>query len=261
MEIGGYRIDAVIDGEGSVGREDVFPEITAAQWAAHRGILDGEGRVRMAVGGFLLRGHGRIVLVDLGYGPGSLGVIPTGGMLDSLRSLGVTTSEVTDVFFTHLHRDHVGWASVDGVPQFPNATLRCGAADYSYFVAERHQADVADRLRPCENQFEAFDESRPPPGITVEPAPGHTPGTRVVILAGGGRRVALVGDVLHCPVQLIEPAWNTAYDLDPALARRTRERVLRDLEGGGAAEVAGGHFPGMRFGRLLATERRRQWVV
>src|SRR3712207_8426554 len=56
-------------------------------------------------------GLDRTVLVDLGYGPGEVLGVPTGRMLESLRGHGVEPGEVTDVLFTHLHMDHIGWAS------------------------------------------------------------------------------------------------------------------------------------------------------
>ncbi len=261
MEIGGYRIDPVIDGEGSFPPAEVFPDTTPEQWELHRGLLDANGRLWMAIGGFLLRGHGRTVLVDLGYGPGSLSGIPTGGMLASLRALGVQPADVTDVLFTHLHVDHVGWASVDGVPQFPNATFRCGAGDYVHFVVEHNDRFADERLRPCEDRFETYDQSPPLPGITTVHAPGHTPGSSIIVVAGGTQRVMMLGDVAHCPVQLLEDEWNTLFDIDPVLARRTRARVARELEGDASVVMAGGHFPAMRFGRLLQAEGRRRWVV
>ena len=48
-------------------------------------------------------------------------------------------------------------------------------------------------------------------------------------------------------------------DVDPDLAKRTRNALARELEGTDVP-VAAAHFPGMRFGRLLAAEGRRRWV-
>ncbi|MDQ4070989.1 MAG: MBL fold metallo-hydrolase, partial [Actinomycetota bacterium] len=231
MQIGGYRIDPVIDGEGRQPATEVFPGTKAEQWAPHNALLDAAGRLTVTVGAFLVRGPGRTMLVDLGYGPGALGRIGTGRLMTSLRGLGVEPEQVTDVVFTHLHRDHVGWASVDGVPQFPNATLRCAGADYSYFVVEGNgDPSIADRLRPCLAHVEPFDEDDQAvlvPGVDAAPAPGHTPGSTVLVFSGGTERVVVLGDVAHHPVQLLESEWNTLYDIDPVLARRTRERVLR----------------------------------
>ncbi|HEX2043935.1 MAG TPA: MBL fold metallo-hydrolase [Acidimicrobiales bacterium] len=122
-------------------------------------------------------------------------------------------------------------------------------------------SEVFPGLRPCMERFESLDEGVLFPGIDVRHAPGHTPGSAVVVLSEGNRRVVVLGDVAHSPVQLLEREWNTPYDVDPVLARSTREDVLRDLDGDLAALVAGMHFPGLRFGRVLDVEGRRRWVV
>ncbi len=262
VRIGRYRIDALIDGEGHQPATEVFPGTTAQQWQGHHSLLDEEGRLTIAVGAFLVRSVDRTLLIDLGYGPGALGKIRTGRMLGSLRALEVDPSEITDIVFTHLHRDHVGWASVDGVPQFPNAIFRCRPADYAYFVtAGRGDPSILERLRPCLDRFESFDEGALFPEVTIRDAPGHTPGSCVVLFSSGTERAVVLGDVAHSPVQLLEREWNTLYDLDPVLARRTRQRLLHELEGDSFPMVAGMHFPGLRFGRLLEFEGRRQWMV
>jgi hypothetical protein len=69
-----------------------------------------------------------------------------------------------------------------------------------------------------------------------------------------------LGDVVHCPVQLLHDDWARIADVDPVLARRTQVRIANELEGSGAVAV-GAHFPGLRFGRVLPGEVRRQWVV
>ncbi len=262
MEIGRYRIDPAIDGEGRQPAAELFPETTTDQWEPHRELLDEAGRLTMTVGAFVVRSEDRTVLVDLGYGPGALGRIGTGMLLDSLRDLGVEPRQVGDVVFTHLHRDHVGWASLDGVPQFPNATFRCSAADYDYFLTQGNgDPEIAERLRPCLDRFETFDEGALLPGVDVRPAPGHTPGSSVLVLSAGARRVVVLGDVAHNPVQLVEPQWSTPFDVDPALARTTRGRLLRELQAEPPVSMVGMHFPRLRFGRLVEAEGRRRWVA
>jgi glyoxylase-like metal-dependent hydrolase (beta-lactamase superfamily II) len=56
--------------------------------------------------------------------------------------------------------------------------------------------------------------------------PGHAPGQFAVRVRARGREVLLAADVMHQPVQVHEPDWNSRYCEDPALAAHTRRRVL-----------------------------------
>jgi hypothetical protein len=70
----------------------------------------------------------------------------------------------------------------------------------------------------------------------------------------------LLGDVVHCPIELVDDEWAGMSDVDPKLARRTRIALARELEGTDVP-AAGAHFAGMQFGRLLAGEGQRRWVL
>ena len=91
-------------------------------------------------------------------------------------------------------------------------------------------------------------------------APGHTPGNTIIALSSGTARALLLGDVVHCPAQLLDADLGRVADVDPVLARRTAERIAREVEDDGTP-VAGAHFAGLAFGRLLPGEGRRRWVL
>src|SRR5205814_8580706 len=98
------------------------------------------------------------------------------------------------------------------------------------------------------------------PGVDTMAAPGHTPGSTIVVVSSGADRALLLGDVVHCPIELIDDEWGSMGDVDPELAKRTRIALARELEGTDVP-VAAAHFPGLQFGRLLAAEGKRRWVV
>ena len=182
-------------------------------------------------------------------------------MLDSLAALGVAVEDVTDVVLTHLHYDHVGWATSKGAVVFPQATYRCHIADWEHFVTGPDASPGAvKKLSPIADRLEPFEDGQTlAPGVDVRLAPGHTPGSSIVVVSSGAARAMLLGDVVHCPFELTEPDWEALFDVDPDLAGRTRETLARELEGSGTP-VAAAHFPGLAFGRLLAGEGRRTWV-
>jgi glyoxylase-like metal-dependent hydrolase (beta-lactamase superfamily II) len=166
---------------------------------------------------------------------------------------------------THLHVDHVGWNTyLDGrtwVPTFPNATYLISKPDFDFWnPANEHKPLLG---RGNQNVFEDSVAPIHEAGLTtlwedsytidsnlrLTLAPGHTPGSSVVTLESGTDRAVFVGDMLHSPVQFVEPDSNSCFCEDPSGARATRRKVLgwaadrgalvvpAHLGGQGAAEV------------------------
>lgn len=230
-------------------------------WGPHQVFLAEDGSLELAMGGFLVRTGARVVLVDTGVGRIDNGVYWGGGFLESLGTAGVAPAEVTDVVLTHLHFDHVGWTTQQGAVVFEHATYRCHPADWDHFVAgpEPEEGSVR-KLSPIADRLELFTgDTDVAPGVSVRHTPGHTPGSAVVVISDGEDRAVLLGDAVHCPVELVEDDWEAVVDVDPALAARTREALARELEGTDVP-MAAAHFPGLRFGRLLPGTGRRRWV-
>ena len=100
---------------------------------------------------------------------------------------GVNAEDVSQVFITHLHFDHVGWAArqSDGgmTPTFPNASYRWTSAEQeawrdtpaSGFVRQDIFAAVAPRWQAADGGVQIAE------GIDVVPLPGHTPGHAGVV--------------------------------------------------------------------------------
>jgi glyoxylase-like metal-dependent hydrolase (beta-lactamase superfamily II) len=244
--------------------------VRTEDWEGYTEFLDDSGKIEYGVGGFLVSTGDHLALIDTGVGPEPLGpfgpydrVLPGGELPQRLAEVGVDPTDITDVVITHLHPDHTGWATADGGSFFPNAIVRCHRLDWEFFVERPAvpEVDFSPLLLPLVNRLECWEHDGPVlPGIDARHAPGHTPGSTVLILSSGSARAVLLGDAVHCPVELVEPEWGTVGDVDPDLARRTKETLARELEDADT-HVVGAHFPGMRFGRLLRGEARRQWVV
>ncbi len=270
MRIGDFEILPVVDGVIRVPASMFFPNVTEEQWIPHKQFLSDGNMIEMPVGGFCVRGPNRLALVDVGMGHVD-GYPDLGGkLLDSLAGLGHEPEDVTDVLFSHLHFDHIGWSSVEGRSVFPNAAYRCHAKDWDHFMTQGiGQGPMADAiglpptkawLDPVANQFELWDgDANVLPGIDVRDAPGHTPGNTVMVISSGAERAILLGDAVHCPAELLENEWELVGDVDPALAKRTREALAREYEGT-EIPISAPHFPGMQFGRLLKGQGRMNFV-
>jgi glyoxylase-like metal-dependent hydrolase (beta-lactamase superfamily II) len=258
MKVGALEILPVLDGTTFLPISEPFLNMPVEAWDAHREFLTADGQVEIALGGFLVRGNDRVVLVDTGAGKNS-SVFSGGAFLTNLATYGVTPEEVTDVVFTHLHFDHVGWATQQGRVVFENATYRCDGRDWAYFVGP--DPGATRKLTPIADRVVLWDQSGPVvAGIDALTAPGHTPGSTIIVVSSGTDRAILLGDVAHCPLELEEEEWNGMGDVDPELAQRTRNAIARELEGTDTP-VSAAHFPGLRFGRVLRGEGKRMWVV
>ena len=303
MKVGDLEVLPVSDGRLLAPWPETYPEgpeVSGHQFATE------DGRMILSVGGFLVRTGGRVVLIDAGGGPdvGSPArwrdevrlreLLRAGGLDDaavahtlaatgvmaaehgtlpaSLAALGVAPDEVTDVVFTHLHFDHIGWASVGGEAYFPNATYRCARPDIDYFLGADALDEeffglvfgamsAADRLAPVLDRLEPWDgDVTLAPGIDTLGAPGHTPGSAVVVVSSGEHRALLLGDVVHCPLELTDDEFVFLGDVDADLARRTRDACRRLMEDDDVV-AAGAHFTDLRFGRLLPGVGRRGWQI
>jgi len=268
VKVGDIEITALHDGRWQLPPTAMYNN-TDADWLPHRQFLDEDGTLPCELGGFLVRTGERLVLVDTGAGPSEDPKF--GRLLASLAAAGFAPADITDVVLTHLHFDHVGWTSDGERAVFANATYRCDERDWGFFVGPDaydegpHLAllgglPASERLGPVQTRMETWaSDVAIAPGVDLRAAPGHTPGSTVVVISSGTERAILLGDAVHCPVELLEEEWEFMADVDPALARRTREALAREIEGTGIP-VAAAHFPEMRFGRLLPGSGQRSWV-
>ncbi|MFD9218515.1 MBL fold metallo-hydrolase [Streptomyces sp. NPDC060064] len=215
---------------------------------------------------WVLRSEGKTVLVDTGVGNGRQrpGAPPFDNLktdfLSRLDRAGVRPEEVDVVVNTHIHADHVGWNTVeqDGewVPAFPNAGYLLPAADNAHFGPdgpgsrpERREIErlvFADSIEPVHRSGQAVlweGTHRIDANLTLESAHGHTPGSAVLRLASGSDRAVFVGDLLHSPVQILEPSCNSCFDEDAERAAASRRSVLERAADEGELVVPA-HFGG-----------------
>jgi len=253
LTVGDITVQALVDGSiREVGR-DVWRRdgCCGDPWDAHAEMLDGRGRVELAQGSFLVRSGQRLALVDLGIGPVRTERYDGGQLMGALSGAGYAPDDVTDVLFTHLHFDHIGWASMDGRPTFRRASHRVHRADWEHFVEGPGASDATrSTLLPVAPQLEPFDAAGELlPGVRARPVGGHTPGSTVYELSSGSDGALILGDVAHLPFELIERGWRSVFDVDAPRAQEVRIQLAEEAARSGVP-VALAHRPQLRLGRL-----------
>jgi glyoxylase-like metal-dependent hydrolase (beta-lactamase superfamily II) len=261
IRVGSLDIVSVQDLQAGFPRAGMFPAVAAEAWAPYRPLYPSSfaaDNLELSVGAFAVIGGGRTILVDTGLGPRTIPDNP-GRLVDNLMAEGIAPGDVDTVIFTHLHGDHVGWNFQDGRPTFPGARYVVQQADWDFFSAQTGDAGVQAQVLPLQGTGAlelASGETQFTPEITLVPTPGHTPGHQSVVVASGGSRAFIAGDLSHHPAQVQETAWNASFDNDGAMAAATRERFMQILEMDGS-HACFGHYPWPGFGLILREDGRR----
>ncbi|QKV96374.1 MBL fold metallo-hydrolase [Streptomyces sp. NA02950] len=253
-------------------RDFVFPDVAMEHWRANENWLAPEfldavaDEIRTMIQTWLIRSEGRTILIDTGVGNGrERPAMPffhqlNTDYLSGLAAAGVRPEDVDTVICTHLHGDHVGWNTslTDGEwrPTFPNAEYVFPRADFDYWnpvnghrtrsgpkMANVFEDSVAPVHQAGQTVLWEGDHHDVGAELRIEPAPGHTPGSSVVWLRSGTDRAVFVGDLLHSPLQIVEPDCCPCFDEDETGARASRRRVLEEAADRGAL-LFPAHFPG-----------------
>jgi glyoxylase-like metal-dependent hydrolase (beta-lactamase superfamily II) len=276
-DVGAVRVTRIVecDLRWSV-RE--FLQCDAAALAPHAGwtgpylsATADEAEVLMSVHSFGVEADGRKLVVDTCVGNGKdFGTIVPAfnglrtAFLDDLAAAGFGPGDVDTVICTHLHMDHVGWNTIPGpdgtwVPTFPDARYVMTQLDIDHWrgidaqwnafgasVAPVLDAGLVDAVEP---------DHRVGPSVGLIPTPGHTPGHVSVLIESGDRQAVITGDMVHSPLELVEPTWGPRGEHDPEAADRTRHAMAARVTDRGVL-VLGTHFPTPTAGYVETVDGR-----
>lgn len=240
--------------------------------------LDAEGRFSPNLGCFVVRHGDRLILCDAGIGPGPnayLGGLQ-GNLLQQLAAIGIGPSDISAVVFTHLHMDHIGWATQPGpngqrTATFPQADYFVAAPEFDYWAAgalgaRAHHRDAFETIfRPLVALSRivpiAYDTPIMP-GMKLLSTPGHTPGHASICFTHDDETLVIAGDIFHCPGQVERPDFSHRADMDADMARITRRAFIEQATSEGWL-VAAGHFrDGLQLGTIASQgDGHRFWPV
>ena len=172
----------------------------------------------------------------------------------------LTEKAETDLFFTHLHPDHVGGAiNEDGNPVFVNASVKIPEKEIDFWNKDNFQdidingkgfADLAKSLLraydgkiiPISNEDEIIKN------VHIVDLPGHTPGHSGFRIDDSNESFINLGDILHVPnIQLENPNISLLFDVDMEQGLKTR-KMLFDMVSTDKLMCSGGHMLAPKFG-------------
>jgi glyoxylase-like metal-dependent hydrolase (beta-lactamase superfamily II) len=219
---------------------------------------------------WVVRAGGYVVVVDTGVGNGKQRRAARMNRLNTLvpawlEAAGAGPNEVTHVLHTHLHTDHVGWDTrLDGekwVPTFPNAEYLYPKVDYDLVSAKYDSGTLnPDPLAAFEDSIKPIfdaglasvveEDARDVAGLfDAEPLPGHTAGLLSYRLRSNGDEGIFAGDVMHNPLQIVAPEFNTRFCEVPSQGHATHLAFL-DRAATRNALVMPCHFGAPYCGRI-----------
>jgi glyoxylase-like metal-dependent hydrolase (beta-lactamase superfamily II) len=243
MKIGAWDVQSLDTGRFRLDGGAMFGVVPKILWEKSNP-ADGKNRIEMALRGLLIRGPGRIMVVDPGIGEKwdakqteMFGIDHSTLSLDrALAAKGVRREDVTDVMVSHLHFDHVGgctrWGAAGKAELgFPNATYYVHEGN----VAHSHAPTPKDRASFLEHTIQPLldssrlkaigDDYEFAPGVSAWITHGHTPGQLLVRVLGEEGTILFCGDTIptasHIPL-----AWVMAYDLHPMTTIQEKQRIL-----------------------------------
>ncbi|CAI2527680.1 MBL fold metallo-hydrolase [Serratia liquefaciens] len=259
--LGSYEVTALSDGVLRLPVDKLLlnsspKQIETALAEHHQGLP-----VVTSVNAYLINTGSKLILIDTGAG--SLLGEGLGKLVANLEAAGYQPQQVGEIYLTHMHPDHLGGLTQNGKAAFPNAVVRAGQQDADFWLSESRlkQASPKEKasfenviaaLKPYQaaGHFKTFsNDGELSPGISAFAAHGHTPGHSIYLVESQGRKLLLVGDLIHvAAVQFAHPRVAISFDKDAKAAVAQRLRVFSD-SAQRRVLVGGPHlsFPGLGY--------------
>lgn len=258
-QIGDFQITALSDGTMSASLDLLSGiEKTDADVIQYDAGLDEPGDIHINC--YLIRGQGRIILVDAGAGPLS----NKGGQLNiNLAAAGVSPDEVDTVLLTHCHPDHIGGLlDPEKQPVFQHAEIMLHPLEAQYWQDDKKLKMANERgqrnfwlarqtLHAYAQNLRFFDGDNIAEGILPVWLPGHTPGHTGFRIDADDKCLLIWGDIVHYPqIQSAHPNVSILFDTDPAQAEETRKKIMEEAVSKKML-IAGMHLGEAGFGSIL----------
>ena len=269
--LGDFEVTAISDGTVELPINQLLQDAPAkTDQALTRSFLGNP--LETSVTGYLVNTGAKLILIDTGAG--NLFGSTLGKLLANLKASGYQPEQVDEIYLTHLHPDHVGGLLTEGHAAFPNAVVRADQHDTDYWLSQANldkapagskgffqgamaslaPYSAAQHLKP----FSADGELTP--GIRASASYGHTPGHTTYVVESKGKKLLLIGDLIHVgAVQFDHPEVTISFDSDSKAAAAARQHTFQAAAKDGTL-IGAAHLPFPGLGRLRSDKQAFDWV-
>jgi glyoxylase-like metal-dependent hydrolase (beta-lactamase superfamily II) len=278
FSVGNFQVTVLSDGYGDFPAKQPMwaPEATAhdLQQALADAYLPAD-ELTLSFNPILIDNGKDLLLCDTGSG--KLLLPTTGRFLQQLQLAGYEPDQITSVFLSHAHVDHLGGLLTDDAkPVFSSAQHFVHDREWDFWTAKtpnlsKQRLDdktKADFIQLAQKTFGTLDKNFRRvaagtsliDGAVVQAAPGHTPGHTALRIQSDKQELVHIFDLAHHPAIMFKnPSWTLAFDTDEALAAATRKKLFQELAAN-RSRVLGYHLPFPGVGHIAKEGGGFRWV-
>ena len=244
MKFGELELFVVSDGTFRLDGGAMFGTIPKVLWE-RTNPADDRNRILMGLNCLLIRTPTENILVDTGLGNAydekfaflyDVDKSQT-ELLRSLAAAGIQAADISKVILTHLHFDHAGGncfqeGNGEFKPTFPNAVYYINQGELAYAKDPDPRSSpsyLPHTWEPLEKRGQVAltsGDEEIASGVTVLPAPGHTPNHQIVTVRSGEMTACFLADLAPTPSHL-KTHYVMGFDLDPLTTMKNKEPVLK----------------------------------
>jgi glyoxylase-like metal-dependent hydrolase (beta-lactamase superfamily II) len=270
FKIGSYSAVALKDGgleEPVDGKSFVVGQPNEAVGAALKAGGAPADHFEFSIQPLLVHAGVHVLLFDTGAGS-FFGNI-AGKLPESMMAAGEKPANVTDIFISHAHGDHIGGlVTSTGALAFPNATIHISGPEWKWLsglsddeaknFGIQQVSALVSAIKPKVVPFEPGADLLPGVVKAVE-LKGHTPGHSGYRIGSGADSVLVFGDAMHSYVVSVrKPSWQVAFDGDTQLGATTRVALVKSSAASGQ-RLYSEHFPFPGIGKIVNGKDGARW--
>lgn len=191
-----------------------------------------KGALKLSINPFLIRSGDKNILFDVGIGDFGEDTT-TGTIKNNLEAHNLTEYDITDVFASHLHYDHIGGlagrSSGYWELTFPDANIWVSRKGWKKVIEKDEYYDeektkFAHFIDAKANLCFLDEVDQPYPEIQVEKIGGHTEFSQALYFDDGSQKYLMAGDVLANRGE-VNRNFAAKYDYDAQQSMKARKEI------------------------------------